>query len=180
MDYPLSNQVAICLNLSRSWFIAWDKWTKTCECSHGPFSIKSPPQPFIKALVTIVYLFTPWQYFKITCKHHTAQIILADKVTRLSEVQRQITWDHNSVNREEDPSELCAIHVAGIQLACSLEHCWGENIKLCRAFRKWYSILTCITYLVSNVFILPWHHHIQENKQFPVHIKHKVALLQLC
>lgn len=151
-----------------------------CGFPQGPFSIKSLPLPFFKALVTIVDLFTPWQYFKITCKHHPAQIILADKGTRLSEVQRQLAWDYNSVSREEDSSELCAIHGAGIQLACSLEHSWGGNIKLCGAFRKWYSILTCITYLVSNVFIPPRHHHIQENKQFPVHIKHKVALLQLC
>lgn len=136
MDYPLSNQVAICLNLSRSWFIAWDKWTKTCECSQGPFSIKSSSQPFFKALVTIVYLFTLWQYFKITCKHHTVQIILADKVTRLSEVQRQITWDRNSVNREEDSSELCTIHVAGIQLAGSLEHCWGGGYQALWSFQE--------------------------------------------
>lgn len=86
----------------------------------------SPTAIFFKALVTIVYLFTPWQYFKITCKHHTAQIILADKGTRLSEVQRQLAWEYNSVSREEDSSELCAIHVADIQLACSLEHSWGK------------------------------------------------------
>lgn len=41
-------------------------------------------------------------------------------------------------------------------------------------------MLICIAfaYLVSNGLIPPWHQP-QENKQLPVHTKHKVALLQL-
>lgn len=39
-------------------------------------------------------------------------------------------------------------------------------------------IFTCITYLVSRVLIPPWHPP-QENRQFPEHTEHKVALLQL-
>lgn len=72
------------------------------------------------------------------------------------------------------------MHMAGVQIACSLEHCWEEKTKLCWTCREWYGVLICIqfAYLVSNGLIPP-QQKTQENKQFPVHTKHKVALLHL-
>ena len=70
-------------------------------------------------------------------------------------------------------------------IACPLELCWqgqgwesGRGSRVLLNFQAMVQYFYCVTNLVSNGLIPPWHLP-QENRQFPVHTEHKVALLQL-